>query len=400
MFICEVNKNNLNVRTRELLTSGSRRVNTVEFRFNSDWTGLSKTATFRTKKKTVSVRLDDTNICMIPWEVLSDAEESLAVGVFGVDGETLILPTVWGILGKVADAAEMGDSEKEPTPNVYQQILDELNSLENPTWENVGDKPFEKIGDGLSVENGVLSVHGGSGGTPNAVQYVEQTLTDEQKAQARENIGAGTSSFSGSYNDLADKPTIPEGYTLPVATSDVLGGVKPAAKTDAMTSAVGVDADGKLWSAAGGGEWETITEITLTEAVNNVVINKDSNGNDFALKRVKVECVIQCNTEDTFTSIKTRLNGFTSSSNATLSGTQPVRYYSFYAELIPGSGALAWHNVSYNNYNWRSELQQMGYKYNDLWMQSSITSLTISPNDGGKNLGLAGTTIKVLGVRA
>ncbi len=157
MIICEVNKNNLNVRTRELLTSGSRRVNTVEFRFNSDWIGLSKTATFRTKKKTVSVRLDDTNICMIPWEVLSDAEESLAVGVFGVDGETLILPTVWGILGKVADAAEMGDSEKEPTPNVYQQILDELNSLENPTWENVGDKPFEKIGDGLSVENGVLS---------------------------------------------------------------------------------------------------------------------------------------------------------------------------------------------------------------------------------------------------
>jgi hypothetical protein len=260
-------------------------------------------------------------------------------------------------------------------------------------------KILTKNGRMLSLNGHALTVDVSE--TPSgAVLYTEQSLTDEQKAQARTNIGAGTSSFSGSYNDLTDKPTIPEGYTLPVATSDVLGGVKPAAKTDAMTSAVGVDADGKLWSAAGGGEWETITEITLTEAVNNVVINKDSNGNDFALKRVKVECVIQCNTEDTFTSIKTRLNGFTSSSNATLSGTQPVRYYSFYAELIPGSGALAWHNVSYNNYNWRSELQQMGYKYNDLWMQSSITSLTISPNDGGKNLGLAGTTIKVLGVRA
>ena len=40
-----------------------------------------------------------------------------------------------------------------------------------------------------------------------AVQYTTQTLTDEQKAQARTNIGAGTSSFSGSYNDLTDKPT-------------------------------------------------------------------------------------------------------------------------------------------------------------------------------------------------
>ena len=43
----------------------------------------------------------------------------------------------------------------------------------------------------------------------NAVLTSVQTLTDTQKAQARTNIGAGTSSFSGSYNDLIDKPTIP-----------------------------------------------------------------------------------------------------------------------------------------------------------------------------------------------
>ena len=33
-----------------------------------------------------------------------------------------------------------------------------------------------------------------------------QNLTDAQKKQARTNIGAGTSSFSGNYNDLANKP--------------------------------------------------------------------------------------------------------------------------------------------------------------------------------------------------
>ena len=42
-----------------------------------------------------------------------------------------------------------------------------------------------------------------------AVSTASQTLTDTQKAQARTNIGAGTSSFSGSYNDLTNKPTIP-----------------------------------------------------------------------------------------------------------------------------------------------------------------------------------------------
>lgn len=38
--------------------------------------------------------------------------------------------------------------------------------------------------------------------------YIEQTLTEEQKTQARANIGAGTSDFSGSYDDLTNKPEL------------------------------------------------------------------------------------------------------------------------------------------------------------------------------------------------
>lgn len=130
-------------------------------------------------------------------------------------------------------------------------------------------KILTKDGRMLSLNGHALTVDVSE--TPSgAVLYTEQTLTDEQKAQARENIGAGTSSFSGSYNDLTDAPG---GYTLPVATSDALGGVKPAAKTDAMTSAVGVDADGKLWSAAGGGtlpKYELIWEHTITAEETSV----------------------------------------------------------------------------------------------------------------------------------
>ena len=48
-----------------------------------------------------------------------------------------------------------------------------------------------------------------------AVRYdiASQGLTTTQKANARTNIGAGTSSFSGSYNDLTNKPTIPSAIT-------------------------------------------------------------------------------------------------------------------------------------------------------------------------------------------
>lgn len=43
--------------------------------------------------------------------------------------------------------------------------------------------------------------------------------------------------------------TIPSAYTLPVASATTLGGVKPSAKTDAMTQDVGIDASGKLYTA-------------------------------------------------------------------------------------------------------------------------------------------------------
>ena len=39
------------------------------------------------------------------------------------------------------------------------------------------------------------------------------------------------------------------GYVLPIATSNVLGGVKPATKTEDMTEEVGVDNNGKLYVA-------------------------------------------------------------------------------------------------------------------------------------------------------
>lgn len=58
-----------------------------------------------------------------------------------------------------------------------------------------------------------------------AVLYNQQTLNDTQKAQARENIGAGTSNFSGSYNDLTDKPAVGGGVTSwGNATGDIVLG--------------------------------------------------------------------------------------------------------------------------------------------------------------------------------
>lgn len=56
----------------------------------------------------------------------------------------------------------------------------------------------------------VKSVDGATGAVvTNAVKTTPQSLSDTQKQQVRNNIGAGTSSFDGDYNSLTNKPTIP-----------------------------------------------------------------------------------------------------------------------------------------------------------------------------------------------
>ena len=72
-----------------------------------------------------------------------------------------------------------------------------------------------------------------------AVLYTAQSLTEEQQAQARANIGAGTP------------------YTLPQATAEAIGGVKADSAEAADTQPVRIGVDGKLYTAAGG------TDISL-----------------------------------------------------------------------------------------------------------------------------------------
>ena len=56
-------------------------------------------------------------------------------------------------------------------------------------------------------------------------------------------------------------------YTLPVASSTTLGGVKPVAKTASMTQEVGVDASGALYTEPGSGGGGTVTEADIENAL-------------------------------------------------------------------------------------------------------------------------------------
>lgn len=82
--------------------------------------------------------------------------------------------------------------------------------------------------------------------------------------QARENIGAGTSNFSGSYNDLTNKPTIPEQVELPVSIAN--GGTGATTQQDARVAlAAAVANRNKFLSSVGG----TTEVVSTTSTVQN-----------------------------------------------------------------------------------------------------------------------------------
>lgn len=64
-------------------------------------------------------------------------------------------------------------------------------------------------------------------------------------------------------------------YTLPVASSTTLGGVKPVTKTSAMTQQVGVDANGALYTEPGSGGGGTVTEADIEKALGYKPIGAD-----------------------------------------------------------------------------------------------------------------------------
>lgn len=101
-------------------------------------------------------------------------------------------------------------------------------------------------------------------------------------------------------------------YTLPIASSTQLGGVQPAAKTKTMTQAVGVDADGALWTEPGGGgssggiSEEVIMDVTLEEEASVVTGPTMKGSAIYQLLQnhtyLKVEYIVKAPSDATLTS--------------------------------------------------------------------------------------------------
>lgn len=131
----------LQITEKELLVSNTVKDYTASFDFDESWDGWTPLAVFYNKNSKVNKeqRLDKNGSCLVPWEVLTPG--CLQVGVYGTNGEK-IRPTLWSESQNVRPGTEPGESAKEPTPSVYEQILEELKRIE----ESGG-------GSGVSIES-------------------------------------------------------------------------------------------------------------------------------------------------------------------------------------------------------------------------------------------------------
>ncbi len=125
-----------------------------------------------------------------------------------------------------ASMQEKVDGFEEQLNTAQLNISNKVSFKKQSLSETEKQQARENIGAGTSNFSGNYDDLSNKPTVPQgAVLYNQQTLNDTQKAQARENIGAGTSNFSGSYNDLTDKPAGGGGVTSwGNATGDIVLG--------------------------------------------------------------------------------------------------------------------------------------------------------------------------------
>lgn len=127
----------------------------------------------------------------------------------------------------------------------------------------------------------VQSVDGQTGEVAtNAVKTTTQTLTDAQKTQARMNIGAGTSSFSGAYDDLTGQPPIPSKTSELDNDSGFItnAALAPYAKTaDVPTKTSQLNNDSGFVDAAGASAAAPVQSVNAKTGA--VVLTQDDVGN-------------------------------------------------------------------------------------------------------------------------
>lgn len=183
------------------------------------------------------------------------------------------------ISDKVLEQVEAG-TKGEDGKSAYQIALDEGFEGSEAEW-----LASLKGTDGRNGIDGINGTNGKDGKTPvKGVDYFTTAEINEIEEGAAAKVDLSnyaktadlsTVATSGSYNDLSDKPPIPEPYELPVASATALGGVKVGS---------GLSITNGVLSATGGGTADSVDWSKIQNKPNFANVATSGDYNDLSNK--------------------------------------------------------------------------------------------------------------------
>lgn len=167
----------------------------AQFTFTADWGSGTKTAQFVNSKDPDSVPyeaiLDENGECEVPWEAHQYDNSIMTATVF--DGTRITTNAVEILVRETGYRGDAGHST--PNPDVYQQILDRLDDVEQTVADKATEAESWAVG-GTDTRTGE--------DTDNAKYYAEQAGTKATEAATSATQAAGSATAaSGSATEAA-----------------------------------------------------------------------------------------------------------------------------------------------------------------------------------------------------
>lgn len=196
------------------------------------------------------------------------------VGNSARDGE--VIPRITTNIAHIS-VAPTGGTEGNPFPTIPPTAEEQLRA----DMGNLSDLTTKDKSSLVAAINEAAA----SGGAADAVTYTPQTLTEEQKSQARTNIGAEKAGTG--YTKPADgipKSDLADDVQTSLAKADTAISLGLTAATPGQIIKVKAVQDGKPteWEAVNmpseGVEWYEVIDMETAEDVNDLVISTDKNG--------------------------------------------------------------------------------------------------------------------------
>ena len=251
-MILKVNKDICEIKQNEVWNVGDYNVHTVQVELSEEFDGLVNKVRYFTEDNCYDMIITN-NIAGVPYEATL-TEGTIKIGVYGYNADTNILVQSTSPVNKYissgtytgeADNAEpLTPTDKQQMESAIQQNTDDIIVLQNNKQDVlISGENIKTINNESILGSGNIEIGGGSGGTSNynaltnkpkinnvelkgnkslndlGIQPAGNYLTEETDptvpsyvkniTQANITSWNNKSDFSGNYNDLTNKPTIP-----------------------------------------------------------------------------------------------------------------------------------------------------------------------------------------------